>query len=717
MTNQPSPLSEAKTHHRRARKWERLPLPQRVELILFILILVLGAALRVVALDSAPPGLTHDEADHGMDAAGVLEGRRPIYFTVGYGREPLYDYVTAGVMLIVGRSYLASRLTAALFGTVLLILTYLWVRRATQNGGLALATMAGLAFSFWGISTSRQALRSVTLPVLYMAAAIAMRQGLRVEEDIEDDSLLGRLRARVRINRWWWFILAGAFLGLSFYTYLAARLMWAVFPAFFLFLSLTQPGVIRRAWPGLLVMLLVAALVAMPLGVYLLEHPEAEARIGQLSGPLEALLAGDIGPLRQNVRAGLGMITIRGDDLWLYNIPGKPLLGPVMSLLFYLGVSVAVLSLIGPYRPAHRGRRTYDEAFRISSSNAFMLLTLAVGIVPALITGVGASNTRVIGMQPALYYFPALAVVWMADWARQQVGRRGETAIWAAYGVMILIVGARAINDYFAVWNNARDVRVAYHTTLVETLRYLDEHPEIGPDVGLSTITPGRFHDPAVARMRLERDDLRIRWFDGRAALVYPAAQESVLFFPEVAPPDPAFEGELRRLGQPFDRIELRPYDFNRTVDVIVWRGYGPEFSPEEAGQAVFFGDLLSLVDVLVLPDGEVHAGDGVEIRTTWHIEQATDEEIVIFSQALDDASRVVGQQDLLSVPAWDWFPGDAFVQVHRFTIPADTPPGTLRLSVGVYTRPDIVRLPVYDDDGTPLGDHLIVGTIEVVAP
>ncbi|MFW9894147.1 MAG: MFS transporter, partial [Candidatus Thorarchaeota archaeon] len=46
-----------------------------------------------------------------------------------------------------------------------------------------------------------------------------------------------------------------------------------------------------------------------------------------------------------------------------------------------------------------------------------MLLTLAAGMLPALITGVGASNTRVIGMQPALYYFPALGVMWLADWA------------------------------------------------------------------------------------------------------------------------------------------------------------------------------------------------------------------------------------------------------------------------------------------------------------
>jgi hypothetical protein len=63
-----------------------------------LLILLAGALLRIALLTEVPPGLTHDEADHGLDAWGVINGVRPLYFTVGYGREPLYDYSTAGLM-------------------------------------------------------------------------------------------------------------------------------------------------------------------------------------------------------------------------------------------------------------------------------------------------------------------------------------------------------------------------------------------------------------------------------------------------------------------------------------------------------------------------------------------------------------------------------------------------------------------------------------------
>jgi len=153
-------------------------LSRRIELILLVLVLLAGALLRFVALDTAPPDLTHDEADHGLDAAGVVNGTRPIYFTVGYGREPLFDYTTALTMLVVGQNYLASRLTAALFGMALLVLVYRFIRKSTGSYALALAAMAGLTVSFWAVMVSREALRTITLPVMFMAATLSLWYGL-----------------------------------------------------------------------------------------------------------------------------------------------------------------------------------------------------------------------------------------------------------------------------------------------------------------------------------------------------------------------------------------------------------------------------------------------------------------------------------------------------------------------------------------------------------
>ena len=78
-----------------------------------LLILLVALFLRLYNITTIPPGLTHDEADHGIAAWSIVsEGVRDIYFTVGYGREPLYDYATAVMMTFLGPTFLAGRITA-----------------------------------------------------------------------------------------------------------------------------------------------------------------------------------------------------------------------------------------------------------------------------------------------------------------------------------------------------------------------------------------------------------------------------------------------------------------------------------------------------------------------------------------------------------------------------------------------------------------------------
>ena len=128
-------------------------------------ILLLAAGLRFFGLTSVPPGLTHDEAVHGLSAWNVVTGvERPIYFAVANGREPLFDYVTAGLMAFLGPTWLAPRLVSAFFGMVLVAATFALVRKLFSER-VALLTAVSLALSFWPVMVSRHALRTVTMPV------------------------------------------------------------------------------------------------------------------------------------------------------------------------------------------------------------------------------------------------------------------------------------------------------------------------------------------------------------------------------------------------------------------------------------------------------------------------------------------------------------------------------------------------------------------------
>ena len=149
-----------------------------------LLILLLAAALRLAALEDmapdvtgVPPGMTHDEADHGLTAWSIVNGARALYFPIGYGREPLYDYATAVVMRATGPTILAARLTSVYFGLLLIAAVYAWARRAF-GAPAALLAAAGLAAGFWPLMTARQALRSSALPALFSLAVVFFWEGV-----------------------------------------------------------------------------------------------------------------------------------------------------------------------------------------------------------------------------------------------------------------------------------------------------------------------------------------------------------------------------------------------------------------------------------------------------------------------------------------------------------------------------------------------------------
>ena len=81
----------------------------RKTLLLISGILLLALALRLFRLNEIPPGLTHDEANHGREAVEILDGVLRYYFPLNYGSEPLYSYTVAGSMALMGENVYALR--------------------------------------------------------------------------------------------------------------------------------------------------------------------------------------------------------------------------------------------------------------------------------------------------------------------------------------------------------------------------------------------------------------------------------------------------------------------------------------------------------------------------------------------------------------------------------------------------------------------------------
>ncbi|VAW33695.1 hypothetical protein MNBD_CHLOROFLEXI01-2710, partial [hydrothermal vent metagenome] len=135
-----------------------------------VAILLLAFGLRLYNLTEIPPGLTHDEANHGREAIGILRGVVLFFFPLNYGSEPLYSYTAAASMWLFGQTLFALRLVNVLFSVATIGLTYLWVRRRFDTT-TALLTAVLLAISFWPLASAREALRAGMLP-FFMGTAV-----------------------------------------------------------------------------------------------------------------------------------------------------------------------------------------------------------------------------------------------------------------------------------------------------------------------------------------------------------------------------------------------------------------------------------------------------------------------------------------------------------------------------------------------------------------
>ena len=661
-------------------------LSRRTEWLLLIAILLIAMFLRLYRLDAIPPGLTHDEAGHGHDAVAILHGARPIYETVGYGREPLYDYVVAGLMALIGPASFALRLASVISGLGTLAITFAWMRLAFDSP-TALAAVALQAASFWSLATSRQALRSSLLPALFTFAVY-----LFWCSTYRPKTLPGELPPRV--SRWPMVLLALS-IGATLYTYIPARVMWIVFPVFLIYLGFCHRVTFRRVWLATLIAVVVGLLLFAPLSLYLQAHPGAEQRLTMLDAPLQALQTGDVAVILNRAWSGAMAFFIpgQGDDFLAYTIPGRPFFDPLTGALFLVGL---VIGLARWREPEY----------------AFSLIWFLVGILPMLATGAPASITRSIAALPVAFLFPALAVVEGARWAATRWGAWATRVIWLGYVVLVIITAAVSARDYFA-WGESPDVRAAYQHTLVEIARYLDAQSQNGT-VAISTVYPQAPHDPYVFEMSLRRSDLATRWFDARAAMLIPAEPSARLIVPASTPLDTYF-ADLAGL-RVRERVTLRSNDLDPSFVVYDWEPPVTLNALRERAQSqsANVGNVVQLIGYDLLTP-QVKPGDAIELITLWQVtdpQPVRDTGLVLFTHALNAAGGVAGQEDRLDAPTWDWQPGDVIAQLHRFTVPSDVT-GRLIIEAGAYTPNDLTRLPVLVN-GAAVSDRVLLQPVEV---
>ena len=341
----------------------------RWEWLTVIGLLLIAFFFRVWQLNDVPPGLHHDEVIIGQVAEDILRGHLGIYFTAGYGHEPLYHYAVAGMFSVIGANAFVLRLTSVFIAMLGLAVTYVFVRRLFSPG-VAMGTLAWMSITLWPVFFSRVGLRGIALPLLttltayFLWRALFGRRTMDGGLEVVSPSSLSPHPSS--------FIFPGVLLGLTLYTYQASRVFPLIFGLFLLFVFVRNRRVSRmmqHALRSTFAFFLSALIVAAPLILYLtVINPSAEARIADLSGPLNQLRAGDPTEVISSTLNTLGMFTYRGDAVPIYNLGGRPVFPEIFgAALFIVGL---LISLWRWKRPAYM----------------LMLLWFFISLIPAMIT-------------------------------------------------------------------------------------------------------------------------------------------------------------------------------------------------------------------------------------------------------------------------------------------------------------------------------------------
>src|SRR3989344_5221126 len=148
--------------------------------ILFWLTIVIGALLRILGIDSIPPGIHADEADLGYAAYSILHTGLSAYGTFnplafpefnGGTHPPLYTLILVFLTKLFGMSIVVQRLPSIIFGVATVPVMYLLIKRLFGSKNTALVGAALFAINPWSIFISRQGLHE-SIAVFFVTCGI-----------------------------------------------------------------------------------------------------------------------------------------------------------------------------------------------------------------------------------------------------------------------------------------------------------------------------------------------------------------------------------------------------------------------------------------------------------------------------------------------------------------------------------------------------------------
>jgi 4-amino-4-deoxy-L-arabinose transferase-like glycosyltransferase len=393
-------------------------------------LIILGALFRFISITNLPPGLSGGEANIGLSSLELLHHGIGHLWSLNNSFAPLWTILEAIPVAILGHTALALRLLPALLGVTAIFALWLWIRdwfgaRDAWIGAFLLAVTP------WGVVISRSAspasLAIVLLPVTLYTVGRAYTRGT---------------------TAWLWLAALTLLLDLA-----SGPLGWVI-ALIVAVLCVAQAKSIRvnigikRLLPPLLLVIavMIAAFTAIISTRGVFDH--LANAIG-LSSHFDLML--------RTFSKVVAMFNLHGDDNFLHNFNGEPMLNAFVGLMFIAGLLVSLT------RFHFRGART-------------LVITLIISLLPALLNPVGAPNaSRAALALPLALALAAIGTSYMLDlwYTTFPINSAARSTGLAA---IILLLGLTAFQGYvqtFRAWADSAETYLAYGEGSVEAAHYL----------------------------------------------------------------------------------------------------------------------------------------------------------------------------------------------------------------------------------------------------
>jgi 4-amino-4-deoxy-L-arabinose transferase-like glycosyltransferase len=397
-----------------------------------------GAFFRFWQLGSLPPGLYNTAAATGLQALNLAERGWLPGLNAANSYAPLWVWLQAISVKLLGHTPLALRLWPALLGTLAVLTTWMWLK---SWFGLRVAWLGAflMAVTPWAVTLTRDGSVAALFPflvtlTLWLATRAYRENTLKTQAMLAGVLLLDLLSGPLG----WWVaavVMVAGLIGLASRHRLA---------------KLDRPRMVFALGLGAAL-----ALVAYLAGISLTALRALPADLG---------FTGSITTLGGNLVRTLLMFNVTGDDNYRHNLAAEPMLNVFVGLMLVAGLLVSISRL---------HQRRYKLLLGLS----------AAMLVPAIVSTHDIPNAaHAVALMPLIFALCAIGISYMLElwYATFPINSAARVTGQAAIILLLALTLFQGYTQYFRAWAGSAQVYAAYDEDAVAISHYMATKPFTG---------------------------------------------------------------------------------------------------------------------------------------------------------------------------------------------------------------------------------------------